>query len=85
VVLVHALISRRWSILTASFCALAVVAAAAHAASGAAPAPRWIVLTAHPNNKPGPIQLIRIQTNGTGVQQITKGSKSNWWRAPTTS
>ena len=70
------MVSRRRSILTASFCALAAVVVAAHAASGAAPAPRWIVLSAHPNDKPGPIQLIRIQTNGAGVQQITRGSKS---------
>ena len=70
------MISRRRSFLTVSVCALALVVVAAHAASGAAPAPRWIVLSAHPNNKPGPIQLIRIQTNGAGVQQITKGSKS---------
>ncbi len=70
------MVSRRRSILTASFCALVAVVVVAHAASGAAPAPRWIVLSAHPNDKPGPIQLIRIQTNGAGVQQITRGSKS---------
>ena len=54
-------------------CALAVVGA--HAASGAPAPARWIVFSAHPNGGTGPIQLMRIQTNGEGVRQITTGGK----------
>ena len=71
------MVPRRWSILCASSArALALAAAVVRAAPGATPAPRWIVFSAHPNGKAGPIQLIRVQTNGAGLQQITKGSKS---------
>jgi Tol biopolymer transport system component len=55
--------------------ALMVSAVAAHAASGASPGPRWIVFSAHPNGATGPIQLMRVQTNGQGLRQITTGSK----------
>jgi len=65
--------SRRWPILAA---ALAVALAVGHAAFGASAAPRWIVFSAHPNGSAGPLQLIRVQTNGEGLQQITTGGKS---------
>ena len=42
----------------------------------ATPAPRWIVFSAHPNGDTGPIQLIRVQTNGAGLKQITTGRLS---------
>ena len=46
-------------------------------AAPSAPSPaRWIVFSAHPNGDTGPIQLMRVQTNGAGLQQITTGSKS---------
>lgn len=65
--------SSRWSILGASVLVLAL--AVVHAAPGATPAPRWIVFSAHPGGATGPIQLMRVQTTGAGLQQITTGSK----------
>jgi Tol biopolymer transport system component len=52
----------------------AVVAVAAARATGGAGAgeTRWIVFSAHPEGS-GAAQLFRIQTNGEGIQQITKG------------
>jgi Tol biopolymer transport system component len=68
--------SRRRPILIASVLALVLTAAAVgHAASDAAAPARWIVFSAHPNGSTGPIQLIRVQTNGQGLKQITTGSK----------
>ncbi|HUQ23417.1 MAG TPA: hypothetical protein VM049_10445 [Gaiellaceae bacterium] len=64
---------RHASIASASLCLLAVAAVAAHAASSAPSPARWIVLSAHPNGSTGPIQLIRVQTNGRGLRQITRG------------
>lgn len=49
---------------------------AGQAASGAPSPARWIVFSAHPNGATGPIQLIRVQTNGEGLRQITTGGKS---------
>ena len=65
--------SSRWSILGASVLVLAL--AVVHAAPGATPARRWIVVSAHPGGATGPIQLMRVQTTGAGLQQITTGSK----------
>jgi Tol biopolymer transport system component len=49
-----------------------VVVAAAPAAGGAAAPTRWIVFSGLPNGV-SPAQLFRIETNGTGLQQITRG------------
>ena len=69
--------SRRRPILVVSVLALVLIAAVAGRTAAGAPAPaRWIVLSAHPNGSTGPIQLIRVRTDGTGLQQITTGSKS---------
>ena len=70
------MLSSRGSILAASVLALVLAAAVVRAAPGATPAPRWIVFSAHPNGDTGPIQLIRVQTNGAGVKQITTGQLS---------
>ena len=48
---------------------------AGQAASGAPSPARWIVFSAHPNGATGTVQLMRVQTNGEGLRQITKGSK----------
>jgi dipeptidyl aminopeptidase/acylaminoacyl peptidase len=66
---------RRGSILGACLCAVVAVVAAGQAASGASSPARWLVFSAHPNGATGPIQLMRIQTNGEGVRQITTGGK----------
>ena len=68
--------SSRWAIVGASLFALALGAAVVHAAPDATPAPRWIVFSAHPNGSTGPLQLIRVQANGGGLKQITKGNLS---------
>jgi Tol biopolymer transport system component len=47
--------------------------AAASAASGASTPVRWIVFSALPKGLP-PAQLFRVQTNGTGLEQITTGT-----------
>jgi TolB protein len=44
----------------------------AQAATGASTASRWIVFSAHPDGS-GAAQLFRIQTDGKGIQQLTKG------------
>jgi len=49
----------------------ASVAVAAHTAAAATPL--WIVFTASPDGTQ-PTQLYRVQTTGTGLEQITKGS-----------
>jgi Tol biopolymer transport system component len=48
-----------------------VIGAATHSASGAGVG-QWIVFSAYPDGTP-PAQLFRIQTNGEGLEQITKG------------
>jgi Tol biopolymer transport system component len=69
--------SRRRPILIASVLALVLIAAAVGHAASRAPAPeRWIVFSAHPNGDTGPLQLIRVRVNGTGLRQITTGAKS---------
>ena len=68
--------SSRRPILIASVLALALIAAAVGHATTRAPAPqRWIVFPAHPNGEAG-LQLVRVRVNGTGLKQITTGSKS---------
>jgi TolB protein len=59
----------RWSILVA-LALFGVVMT--QAATGASTASRWIVFSAHPEGA-GVAQLFRIETNGQGIQQITKG------------
>jgi Tol biopolymer transport system component len=66
---------RRGSILGACFCAVAVAFVAGQTASGAPSPARWIVFSAHPNGATGTVQLMRVQTNGEGLRQITTGSK----------
>jgi TolB protein len=66
---------RRGSILGACLCAVAVAVVAGQAAFGAPSPARWIVFSAHPNGATGSVQLIRVQTNGAGLRQITTGSK----------
>ena len=68
--------SSRGSILAASVLVLVLAAAVVRSAPGATPAPRWIVFSAHPNGDTGPIQLVRVQTNGGGLKQITSGQLS---------
>ena len=76
-VLLPAMRSRRWPILVASALALVLIAAAVGHAASRAPAPeRWIVVSAHPNGAAGPLQLVRVRVNGTGLSQITTGAKS---------
>ena len=70
------MVSSRWPILVASVFVLATAAVAAQAATDAAAPARWIVFSAHPNGSTGALQLIRVQTNGQGLKQITTGSKS---------
>src|SRR5215217_51268 len=54
-------------------CALVVLGAvAAQTAGGAPTASRWIVFSAHPKGI-GAAQLFRVQADGAGLQQITKG------------
>jgi len=54
-------------------CALFVLGAVAtQTAGGASGDTRWIVFSAHPEGL-GAAQLFRIQANGEGIQQITKG------------
>jgi Tol biopolymer transport system component len=69
------MVLRRGSILGACLCAAAVAVVAGQAASSAPSPARWIVFSAHPRGDTGPIQLMRVQTNGAGLQQITRGSK----------
>jgi Tol biopolymer transport system component len=57
------------AILGAALVAVALVAA--HAAAAAAPL--WVVFSASPDGT-APTQLYRVQTTGTGLEQITKGS-----------
>ena len=71
----RAMLLRRASIVSASLCAVTMVAAAAHAASAAPSPARWIVFAAHPNGAAGQTQLMRMQTNGQGLRQITTGAK----------
>src|SRR5215211_4588936 len=49
-----------------------LVLAAARSAAVAADTPRWIVFSAHPEGS-GRAQLFRVQADGAGLQQITKG------------
>jgi Tol biopolymer transport system component len=58
---------------------VAVGVAAAHAAAGASDPTQWIVFSALPKGLP-PAQLFRVQTNGTGLEQITTGK--NFATAP---
>jgi Tol biopolymer transport system component len=77
VIFLPAMHSRRRPTLIASVLALVLIAAAVGHAASRAPAPeRWIVFAAHPNGGPGPLQLVRVRVNGTGVSQITTGAKS---------
>jgi Tol biopolymer transport system component len=71
------MLSSRRPFLNAALAALVLVLALAvgQAARGASPPARWIVFSAHPNADTGPIQLMRVRTNGTGLAQITTGSK----------
>jgi Tol biopolymer transport system component len=66
---------RRGTILGACLLAVAVVVVAGQAAPGAPSPPRWIVFSAHPNGATGTVQLMRVQTDGEGLRQITTGSK----------
>ena len=69
--------SRRRPILVAAVLGLVLVAAVAGRTAAGAPAPqRWIVFSAHPNGGTGPLQLVRVRVNGTGLSQITTGAKS---------
>jgi len=69
--------SRRRPTLIASVLALVLIAAAVGHAATRAPAPqRWIVFSAHPNGGTGPLQLVRVRVDGTGLSQITTGAKS---------
>jgi Tol biopolymer transport system component len=69
--------SRRRPTLIASVLGLVLIAAAVGHAASRAPAPeRWIVFSAHPNGGTGPLQLVRVRVNGTGLSQITTGAKS---------
>jgi Tol biopolymer transport system component len=53
---------------------LVIAFAVVHAAAGASTATRFIVFSAQPNGL-GPAQLFRVETTGTGLEQITTGSK----------
>ncbi len=53
---------------------LVIALEVAHAAPGASTATRFIVFSAQPNGL-GPGQLFRVETTGTGLEQITTGSK----------
>jgi hypothetical protein len=64
--------SGRWSILGAAAAAIVLAVAVAHEAAGA-PAPRWIVVSAHPNGA-GAAQLFRVPATGGALEQITTGS-----------
>ena len=66
---------RRASIVAASVCAVALAVVAAQAAPSAPSPVRWIVFAAHPNGATGMVQLMRVQTNGEGLRQLTTGSK----------
>ena len=55
-----------------AFALVVLAVAITQVATGASTATRWIVFSATPNGLP-PAQLFRIQTDGTGLQQITKG------------
>jgi TolB protein len=70
-------VSRRLSILGAFVLALASAVGLAlvlgQAAPGAPAPARWIVFSAHPNGGTGSLQLMRVRTDGTGLQQITTG------------
>lgn len=69
--------SRRLIFATVVLALAAVAAVAGHAASGAPAPARWLVFSAHPNGvSGGPIQLMRIRTDGTGLKQLTTGSKT---------
>ena len=52
-----------------------VVVVAAQAAAGVSASERWIIFSALPKGLP-PAQLFRVQTTGTGLEQITSGSSS---------
>ncbi len=54
-----------------AFVLVVLAVAATQSASGATKV-QWIVFSAYPNGV-APAQLFRIQTNGEGLQQITKG------------
>jgi Tol biopolymer transport system component len=63
--------------LIASVLALVLIAAAVGQAASSAPAAeRWLVFSVHPNGRSGPLQLVRVRVDGTGLQQITTGSRS---------
>jgi Tol biopolymer transport system component len=49
-----------------------VLAAVSGASAGRADSTKWIVFSASPDGT-APAQLYRVQTDGTGVEQITKG------------
>ena len=68
--------SRRLTLATFVLVLAAVAATVGHAESSAPAAQRWIVFAAHPNGGPGPLQLVRVRVDGTGLSQITTGSKS---------
>jgi dipeptidyl aminopeptidase/acylaminoacyl peptidase len=70
------MVPSRWPFLAASVLTLVTAAVAGQAATNAAAPARWIVFSAHPNGSTGPLQLVRVQTNGQGLKQITTGSKS---------
>jgi Tol biopolymer transport system component len=70
------MVTSRWPILAASLLTLVIAAVAGQAATNAAAPARWIVFSAHPNGSTGPLQLVRVQTDGQGLEQITTGSKS---------
>ena len=77
VVLLPAMRASRRLILIALGLALVLVAAAVGQTASGAPAPeRWIVFSAHPDGGTGPLQLVRVRVNGTGLSQITTGAKS---------
>ena len=68
--------SRRLTLAIFVLVLAAVAATVGHAGSSAPAAQRWIVFAAHPNGGPGPLQLVRVRVDGTGLSQITTGSKS---------
>jgi Tol biopolymer transport system component len=65
------LVIRRARIALGFACLLVLIVGATQSASGASNG-QWIVFSAYPDGVP-PAQLFRIQTNGEGLQQITKG------------
>ena len=62
---------RRARIALGVACLLVLIVGATQSASGATKV-QWIVFSAYPDGVP-PAQLFRVQTNGEGLEQITKG------------